>query len=469
MKPDSQPVASPQALDLLRLRLAPGINRNRFRSLTQHLGGYQAVRAAGPAFIQQLLRCPDEDATSIVRGATDEEISRELKGLQQLGARAVAPGDHGYPTALIASSAPAPLLFIQGDITAKDEAAVAIIGSRKATAYGMAASQSIAAFLARAGITVVSGFARGVDSAAHKAALDAGGRTLAILGNGLDICYPSENRGLAPAITRQGAFLTEYPLGTKSLPENFPERNLIIATLALGTAVMEAAERSGTLITCRFALEENRLLFALPGDVTRHSSRGTNKLIREGAILIQDGPDILRELAPRLRSILSGWKLEDHAREEEGQDQRPGRKSTQPKAGPRRRNEEPVPSEAVSRSPSNRKSPRPQPELPGLEGDGETAPWDEPLWSDPPSPESPRQPFMPSSSSAAMEPTRPSTLPPEFQTVLDLILREPQQYDDLVAQCLTAGLPAGRIASILLKLELQGLIRQMPGRIYASL
>jgi DNA processing protein len=421
-------------MDLLRLRLAPEMNRNRFRALVQHLGGFSAVTAAGPAAVQQILRNHEFDPIALCRGPKEDCVQAELDGLAALGARAICIADDDYPSALRQSNAPAPLLFVQGTLHAQDEAAVAIIGSRKATAYGMAAAAAISGALARAGITVVSGFARGVDTAAHRAALEAGGRTLAILGNGLDICYPSENRGMQGAVIRQGAFITEYPLGTKSLPDHFPERNLLIACLGLGTAVMEAAERSGTLITCRFALEENRLLFALPGDVTRHNSRGTNRLIRDGAILIQDASDILRELAPRLRGILNGWLIEDHVTEEDQQDNRIARSTTRPR-----------PARTAPQAITEPELPRVlQAELPGLG-----------LATEP----------MP----ASPEPSAPQQLDPQVRTILELILHEPLQFDELAARAAQAGIPPSKVAAHLLKLELRGLIRQMPGRIYAAL
>ncbi len=413
-------------LELLQLRLGPDINRFRFRTLIQTFGDFPGVQQAGPPSIKKLLRCQDEEAVSICRGVPIAVAHQEIERLTAMGGQVVTMHHPDYPPSLRQSMAPPPMLFVRGSIQAADQAAIAIIGSRKATAYGMAAAQSISASLAKAGLTIVSGFARGIDSAAHRAALNHQGRTLAILGCGLDVCYPVENRDLFQRLPEQGAFLSEYPLGTPPHAGHFPERNLLIASLTLGTVVMEAAERSGTLITSRLALEENRLLFALPGDVTRHNSRGTNRLIREGAILIQDGVDILRELAPQLRGILANWNLQDHVPESEEQDLRPGSTITKQSRNTPKETAAPSPTAPI------------QPELPGLAAD-------------------------------AGQQTQPPNLEPELRTILGFILHEPLQFDDLAGLSREAGIPTGRLSSHLLKLELLGLVRQLPGRIYAAL
>jgi DNA processing protein len=468
------------------------MNRDRFRSLVQAFGSFTDTRAAGPAAVARQLRCNDEDAQNIVRGATENVVARELEGLAAVGGRAVSMSDGDYPSALRQSPALPPLLFVRGTLSPQDEAAVGVIGSRKATSYGMAAARSISRELARAGVVIVSGFARGIDTASHRAAMDVGGRTLAILGCGLDVCYPPENHGLVDSLISHGAFITEYPLGTPPHKGNFPERNQIIAALSLGIAVMEAAERSGTLITCRHALEENRLLFALPGDITRHSSRGTNRLIREGAILIQDASDILRDLAPRLRSIIAGWQLEDHAPDEEGQDNRLAVKATR---RARQKAEESLTDTAGNGEPGPRRStkrpPSAQHELPGLQDfatDGELS--DLGLGREASGfgqggehsgfgLKSQQRPGRKNPATAPLtdlpqEQMAPATikhndLSPESVIILQIILREPIQYDNLVAEATAQGLSAHKVAAQLLRLELQGLIQQMPGRVYAAL
>ncbi|MCX7626152.1 MAG: DNA-protecting protein DprA, partial [Candidatus Sumerlaeaceae bacterium] len=172
-----------------------------------------------------------------------------------------------------------------------------------ATQYGKMVAHEFSVRLAQAGLTVISGFARGIDSIAHRAALDQKGRTIAVLGNGLSVCYPQENAALADAIAGNGALITEYPMKTSPDRFNFPERNHLIAALGLGTLVVEAAEKSGALITAREALEENRFVFAVPGDITRENSRGTNALIQNGAKLVQSPDDVLGELQHLLRGL----------------------------------------------------------------------------------------------------------------------------------------------------------------------
>jgi DNA processing protein len=178
----------------------------------------------------------------------------------------------------------------------KDEKFLAIVGSRRASSYGIRMAQTIATELSKYGITVVSGMARGVDSYAHRGAIDAGGRTIAVLGCGLDIVYPSENKKLMENIISSGACISEYLPGTTPIPGNFPARNRIISGISLGVIVIEAGERSGSLITANFALEQGREVFALPGNVNNYNSTGTNKLIKEGAKMVTGIDDILEEI-----------------------------------------------------------------------------------------------------------------------------------------------------------------------------
>jgi DNA processing protein len=188
------------------------------------------------------------------------------------------------------------VLYVKGDILDEDQWAVAVVGTRGATVYGKEAARQIAGDLARNRITIVSGLARGIDSEAHRAALDAGGRTMAVLGSGVDIIYPAESRKLAQAAVEQGALVSEYALGTQPEASNFPPRNRIISGLSLGVVIVEAGERSGALITADFALEQGREVFAVPGNIFRKKSMGTNKLIQQGAKPVLSVEDILEEL-----------------------------------------------------------------------------------------------------------------------------------------------------------------------------
>lgn len=204
----------------------------------------------------------------------------------------------GYPTNLKYIYDPPPALYIKGNIIPQDNIAIAVVGSRQASYYGLKNAQELAFELAAGGITIISGLARGVDSAAHRGALKAGGRTIAVLGSGLNMIYPEENKGLAEEISRNGAVVSEFPQDTPPHRHNFPRRNRIISGLSLGVLVVEAAKRSGALITVGFALEQGREVFALPGKIDSFTSQGTHDLIKQGAKLVESTEDIIEELEP---------------------------------------------------------------------------------------------------------------------------------------------------------------------------
>ena len=207
----------------------------------------------------------------------------------------IYPADPGYPAALTALT-PAPDLWVRGHVVPEDALAVAIVGARRATPYGLEVAERLAADLAARGVTIVSGFARGIDTAAHHGALAAGGRTLGVLGAGIDVLYPPENVALAREVAAHGALLTQFPPGTPPLPYNFPTRNRTLAALALGVVVVEAAERSGSLITAGFAADLGREVFAVPGKITSPTSAGTNGLLKDGATLVERWSDVVQEL-----------------------------------------------------------------------------------------------------------------------------------------------------------------------------
>jgi DNA processing protein len=199
---------------------------------------------------------------------------------------------------------PPPFLILRGTLAREDGLAMAIVGSRHATPYGLQAAQRLGADLGARGVTVVSGLARGVDTAAHRGALEGGGRTVAVLGSGVDVVYPPENRRLASDIAGAGAVVSQFPMGTPPLAHHFPARNRLIAGLSLGTVVVEAAERSGALITARLAAELGREVYAVPGNISSPGSRGTNALIQDGAKLVQSWEDVVSEWPPEWRRAL---------------------------------------------------------------------------------------------------------------------------------------------------------------------
>lgn len=233
----------------------------------------------------------------LIKGFEDwESAKEEIDKLKKLGLNLLVLTDLAYPENLYNIYNPPPYLYIAGKITKDDKKAISIVGSRIPDVYGKKVTEQIAAELARNGITVVSGLARGIDSIAHRACLKAGGRTLAVLGSGIDFVYPPENKSLYKEISQNGAVLSEFKIGTKPEASNFPRRNRIISGLSLGTLVVQATEKSGSLITAEFALEQNREVFAIPGNIGSKLSKGANKLIKKGAKLVNDVDDILEEI-----------------------------------------------------------------------------------------------------------------------------------------------------------------------------
>jgi DNA processing protein len=273
----------------------PGIGRVRLGQLEGHFGGLEAAWQA-PA--EALAEAGLDGATQRAITRCRDEISpdAEMERLEHLGIRVLTPDDDAYPARLKEIYDCPPLLYIKGELRPEDDWCLAVVGTRRATAYGRQVTEEIVTDLARSRITIVSGLARGIDTVAHKSALAAGGRTIAVLGCGLDICYPAENEKLAREIVERGAILSEQPLGMRPRPENFPRRNRIMSGLSRGVLVTEAPEGSGALFTANFAVEQNRDVFAVPGSILAPGSRMTNKLIQEGAKLVRGYTDILEEL-----------------------------------------------------------------------------------------------------------------------------------------------------------------------------
>ena len=277
------------------LTLVRGIGAVRLRALIEHFGdaasAWQSspdeLRAAGmgPKVIERLLE------------------ARKSVDLDQLWDKIIAQGikiltwdDELYPPRLKEVEQPPPVLYVRGELLPEDHFAVAIVGTRKITPYGRQVTEELSMFLAANGVTVISGLARGVDAVAHSAALKAGGRTLAVLGSGVDRIYPPENRALAEQMMTRGALISDYPVGTAPDASNFPPRNRIISGLSLAVVVVEAGETSGALITAEFAAEQGREIFAVPGSILAPQSKGTNKLIQNGALPLLTPQDLMQAL-----------------------------------------------------------------------------------------------------------------------------------------------------------------------------
>ena len=287
----------------LALSKVAGVGPARMRLLLEQFGD---ARSAWNANLSDLLAAglDARAAASLVNLRRSFDFEDEISKLEAAGVDVLSWESEQYPERLKEVDDAPPVLYKLGEITPADAWAVGVVGTRRATTYGREATARLAAGLAEAGVTVVSGMARGIDTIAHTAALDAGGRTIAVLGSGLDVLYPPENRTLAARIIDedQGAVVSEYPLGTQPDAMNFPARNRIISGLSLGIVVVEAGDKSGALITVSFALEQNREVFAVPGPITSRMSDGPNALIKRGAKCITSVDDILEELDIRMIS-----------------------------------------------------------------------------------------------------------------------------------------------------------------------
>ncbi len=317
----------------------------------------------------------------------------EWKQFQSNNFRLICIGDDDYPANLAKVPDPPAVLFSTGALMARDLVSIAVVGSRLASPAGIIFTQALASDLALSGVTVVSGLAVGIDSAAHRGALKAGGRTLAVLGCGLDVNYPATNADLRRAIALDGTVLTEFPPGTPPSSGNFPSRNRIISGLALGVVVVEAAERSGSLITARFALEQGREVFAVPGTARSLRSKGTHRLLKQGAKLVEGVEDILEEIRPLIRPSQSSLTCSSRS--------------------------EPCPQETDSSPPFSK----------GTQGVFE------------------------------------KSAGPEGTILLRVLDKEPKHIDEIARE---AKMTIQHAASILLDMELRGLVSQLPGKYFIS-
>jgi len=284
----------------LALRRARGVGPRTCKLLIEKFGtpekifqlNSEEIAAAG---------VPRNTARSITEFHDFEALDKELCELPNIGARLVKWSDADYPPNLRQIADPPPFLFVRGPAQLTDSNCIAVVGARAASDIGRRMAQRLGLELAAKGFTVVSGLARGIDGEAHQGALDAHGKTLAVLGCGVDVIYPAEHRKLAEAIIAGGgALISELPIGTQPLAENFPTRNRILSGLCLGVVIVEAAEKSGSLITARMALEQDRQVFAVPGSPLSGKTRGSNRLLKEGAKLVECVEDVIEELAPQM-------------------------------------------------------------------------------------------------------------------------------------------------------------------------
>jgi DNA processing protein len=236
------------------------------------------------------------------------DVEKQVKALEKRGIKAVSFEEPSFPELLREIDDAPVVIYVMGDIEPQDRYALAVVGSRKPSSYGAAVAERISGDLASMGFSIVSGMARGIDALSHKGALCVGGRTIAVLGSGLDVPYPAENKMLMQRIAGSGCVISEFPPGTPPNRENFPRRNRVISGMSLGVLVIEATSDSGSLITAQYALDQGREVFSIPGRVTSPTSEGTNELIRKGAVLTRNAEDIVEELAPVLRGFIKSQK-----------------------------------------------------------------------------------------------------------------------------------------------------------------
>ncbi len=280
----------------LALSTAPNIGPIRYVSLVKHFGSPEKVLSASEKELAELPDIGTVIASNISNKISWDKAEEQLRLLEKNQVQILTFKDDDYPQILLSIYDPPPFLFVKGEVKRDDRNAVAIVGCRSASHYGKRITERIGRELAQRGITIVSGLARGIDSIGHLSALKENGRTLAVFGSGLDVLYPPENKKLAQQIQSSGAILSEFFLGTKPEAQNFPRRNRLISGLSLGVVIVEAGNKSGALLTARCALEQNREVFAIPGNLGSKNSEGTNRLIKEGAKLVTSVEDILEEL-----------------------------------------------------------------------------------------------------------------------------------------------------------------------------
>jgi DNA processing protein len=299
----SQVLSQEEELHWLALKLVPGLGTRTSKRLLDRFRSPQAIFRASRTELEGA-GVSGAVAQSIVSGCVFEDAATQQEKVKESGAVLVTIGDPRYPAPLREIYDPPVLLFARGRLELLESIMLGIVGTRRPTPYGLAVAERLAGDLARAGLTIVSGMARGIDTAAHKGAFSAGGNTVAVLGCGVDVVYPSENRKLAAELAAKGLLISEFPMGSIAFPQNFPIRNRIISGMSAGVLVVEGAQYSGSAITAKLAMDQGREVFAVPGNITSKLSWGPNLLIKQGAKLIQDWNDVVAELPGESRRHL---------------------------------------------------------------------------------------------------------------------------------------------------------------------
>ena len=396
---------SNETISLIHLNMIQGVGLKTVQFLRGVFGSAESALQATPDELGKIDQLSPAMRDLLSRKPIQYPIERELELIHEYGCQVMTLYDAAYPQCLKEIDTPPLVLYIRGELTLEDSLSISIVGSRDAKDYGRKVGYRLSYQLAQHGLTVVSGLAKGIDTSAHRGALEAGGRTIAVMGSGLSFIYPAANSDLAEKITEAGALISEFPMGVKPKPRNFPRRNRIISGLTLGTLVVEASNRSGALITARLAGEQGREVFAVPGEIFSELSTGTHKLINNGAKLINTVDDLLNELPPYALNRI------------------------QPDVPT-----SPIPSIetessqelSIERSDSKLAATQPSSEV------------QQPIQSAP-----------------------PPGLTPDERTIFDAI-EVPSSHIDTIIR--TTQLPISQVSSILLMLELKGIIQQLPGK-----
>ncbi|MBI1323764.1 DNA-protecting protein DprA [bacterium] len=413
--------------DMLALTMVAGVGPVVIRSLLNHFGTAGAALRAGTTKLQAADHVSARLAEKIARGLENPEIDREMALCRDHGVSILLQSDDDFPDVMREMPDCPAMLFVKGKIEPIDRLAVAVVGSRRSTAYGRRMAEKLSSSLARSGMTVVSGLARGIDEAAHRGALAGGGRTLAVLANGLSKIYPPEMESLAAEIVKHGALISEMPMGHPPLAELFIRRNRIISGLSLGVVVVEAALRSGSLSTARHAMEQNREIFAVPGPADSLTSQGCHRLIRDGAKLVETVDDIIEELRNAVRNVLGDVR--------EAQQQRLFEDEEETGEAP-----QPEPTSAAAHAEARAEDPKPKAE----------------------ESKKPARAAAASKSTASSSGSSPAlaSLGPEERALYDLISDDPIGADQLISK---SGLPSGRVLALLSLMEMRRLVKRAPG------
>ncbi len=294
----------------IALNILPDVGPVLSRRLISAFGSPENIFSMSLKELRQIPGVGENRALRIMKFNEWDKVQKEIDIAEKNNIHIMTSADQLYPEGLKRINSAPPVLYMKGRMERSDKYAVAIVGSRNSTTYGRQVAEQMGRKLASSGLTVVSGMARGVDTSSHIGALKAGGRTIAVLGSGLDVPYPSSNRGLINKAATSGCVISEFPFGTGPLRVNFPRRNRIISALSMGVIVVEAALDSGSLITVTYALEQGKEVFAVPGNITSRNSRGTHELIKNGAKLVESADEVIEELRPQLKGALKEDVLE---------------------------------------------------------------------------------------------------------------------------------------------------------------